>query len=94
VGLAERTQLIQRCQVHKLRNVQAHLPEKHHAQLVTQLSTAYHETNYGAALAQLQTTIKWVERLSPDAAASLREGLKKRSLSCGWASQNCSARRS
>jgi len=69
--------LIQRCQVHKLRNVQAHLPEKHHAQLVTQLSAAYHETSYGAALGQLQTTLKWVERLSPNAAASLREGLEE-----------------
>lgn len=67
--------VIQRCQVHKVRNVKAHLPEKHHDQLATQLQAAYQEKSYEQALAQLQTTAKWLARLSPQAAASLREGM-------------------
>ena len=38
--------VIQRCQVHKRRNVKAHVPEKHHAELERRLSEAYHETDY------------------------------------------------
>src|SRR6516164_2914704 len=38
--------VIQRCQVHKKRNVKAHVPEKHHAELERRLSEAYHETGY------------------------------------------------
>ena len=36
--------VIQRRQVHKKRNVKAHVPEKHHAELERRLSEAYHET--------------------------------------------------
>ena len=45
--------VIQRCQVHKKRNVKAHVPEKHHAELERRLSEAYHETGYEAARASL-----------------------------------------
>jgi putative transposase len=69
--------LIQRCQVHKRRNVEEHLPEKHRNELYRQLHAAYSETGYDAAWKRLQTTIRWLERLNPDAAASLREGLEE-----------------
>lgn len=69
--------VIQRCQVHKTRNVKAHLPEKHHDQLATQLAAAYRETSYERALATLKTTAAWLARLSPAAAASLREGMEE-----------------
>jgi transposase-like protein len=69
--------VIQRCQVHKARNVKAHLPEKHHDQLATQLSAAYREKSYERALAGLKTTAAWLQRLSPAAAASLREGMEE-----------------
>lgn len=69
--------VIQRCQLHKKRNVKAHVPEKHHAQLDQRLSEAYHETSYEAAKASLGTTARWLERINPDAAASLREGLEE-----------------
>jgi transposase-like protein len=69
--------VIQRCQVHKRRNVKAHLPEKHHAELDRQLSAAYQETDYERARASLETTARWLRRLNPDAAASLREGLEE-----------------
>jgi transposase-like protein len=67
--------LIQRCQIHKRRNVKAHVPEKHHAELERRLSEAYQETGYETAKASLEATARWLERINPDAAASLREGL-------------------
>jgi len=69
--------LIQRCQVHKKRNVQQHLPQKHWQELARQLHAAYHETDYDQALKGLKTTARWLERLNPDAAASLREGMEE-----------------
>jgi len=72
-----RNALIQRCQVHKKRNVQQHLPQKHWAEVSRQLNAAYHETDYDQALKGLKTTARWLERLNPDAAASLREGMEE-----------------
>jgi putative transposase len=69
--------LIQRCQVHKKRNVQQHLPQKHWEELSRQLNAAYQETDYELALKSLKTTARWLERLNPDAAASLREGMEE-----------------
>jgi transposase-like protein len=72
-----RNAVIQRCQVHKRRNVKAHVPEKHWPELERRLSAAYHETGYGAAKASLEATARWLDRLNPDAASSLREGLEE-----------------
>jgi transposase-like protein len=69
--------LIQRCQVHKKRNVQQHLPQKYWKELSRQLHAAYHETDYDQALKGLKTTARWLQRLNPDAAASLREGMEE-----------------
>ena len=69
--------VIQRCQLHKRRNVEAHLPLKHHDELRRQLNAAWHETDYDRALRGLRTTAAWLRRLSPDAAASLEEGLEE-----------------
>jgi transposase-like protein len=69
--------LIQRCQIHKTRNIKAHLPDKHWPELVRQLSAAYQETSFERARSALETTAKWLARISPDAAASLWEGLKE-----------------
>jgi transposase-like protein len=69
--------VIQRCQVHKKRNVQEHLPEKHWKELGRQIHAAYEETDYDRALQGLKTTARWLERLNPDAAASLREGMEE-----------------
>lgn len=69
--------VIQRCQVHKRRNVEAHLSEEHHEELGQRLSAAYHETNATQALTLLRATVKWLRRISPAAAASLEEGLEE-----------------
>jgi putative transposase len=69
--------VIQRCQVHKRRNLKAHVPEKHWPELERRLSEAYHETHYATAKASLEGTARWLDRLNADAAASLREGLEE-----------------
>ncbi len=69
--------VIQRCQIHKKRNIKAHVPEKHHAELERRLSEAYHEAGHETAQASLEATARWLERINPDAAASLREGLEE-----------------
>jgi putative transposase len=69
-----RQAVIQRCQQHKLRNVEAHVPEERWPEVKRRLDEAYRQTSYAQAKAQLQATIKLLERISPDAAASLREG--------------------
>lgn len=66
--------LVQRCQVHKKRNVKEHLAESHWPELSARLSEAYGETDYARALSLLKQTATWLERINPDAAASLREG--------------------
>lgn len=69
--------VIQRCQAHKRRNVEAHLSDQHHEELAQRLSTAYHETNATQALTLLRATVKWLRRINPAAAASLEEGLEE-----------------
>jgi putative transposase len=72
-----RRAIIQRCQIHKKRNVKAHLSQKHWPALLQQLKAAYEETDYDRAKKALTTTARWLDRISPDAAASLREGLEE-----------------
>ena len=69
--------VIQRCQVHKRRNIKAHLAENRHAELDRQLTAAYQEEGYEKARSSLEMTAKWLARINPDAAASLREGLEE-----------------
>jgi transposase-like protein len=72
-----RRAVIQRCQVHKKRNVKAHLAEAHHEELDRRLAAAYGEAHYDSALAKLRLTVRWLDRISPAAAASLREGMEE-----------------
>ena len=72
-----RRAVIQRCQVHKLRNVKAHLDKRHWPELVRRLAEAYGETDYAPALQRLQQTVRWLAGINPDAAASLREGMEE-----------------
>lgn len=69
--------LLQRCQVHKKRNVREHLAESHWPELSRRLTEAYGETDYPRALSLLKQTASWLERINPDAAASLREGMEE-----------------
>jgi putative transposase len=67
---------IQRCTVHKKRNVLRHLPEKHHGWVSVRLKQAYNESDYDTALKMLTDLADQLDRLNPDAAKSLREGLE------------------
>jgi transposase-like protein len=72
-----RNALIQRCQIHKRRNVKAHLAERDHDELDRRLSAAYGETSYKTARVTLENTVRWLHKVNPDAAASLQEGLEE-----------------
>lgn len=76
-GVFGKQALIQRCQVHKRRNVKAHLAASHHGELERRLSAAYGASEYTKARAVLEATVRWLQKISPDAAASLEEGLEE-----------------
>lgn len=67
--------LIQRCQVHKRRNVEDHLPEAMKQQVGRTMSTAYRCRDAERAKHMLKGLARMLERKHPSAAASLREGL-------------------
>jgi len=67
--------VIQRCQLHKIRNVADKLPDHLAATVTKRMRTAYHADSALAAEAQLEALAKELERTHPGAAASLREGL-------------------
>jgi len=69
--------LVQRCQVHKKRNVKEHLPKCYHRALSLRLSAAWKMSSYADARAELDKTLRWLEDLSPSAAESLREGMEE-----------------
>jgi putative transposase len=66
--------VVQRCQAHKRRNVEAHLPEQHHEELRKRLNAAYHQASETQARTLLKGTIAWLRKISPAAVASLEEG--------------------
>lgn len=67
--------LIQRCQVHKKRNVLSYLPESEKANTSHAISQAYLEHDYIQALSKLNKIADNLEHRYPNAAASIREGL-------------------
>jgi transposase-like protein len=69
--------VIQRCQVHKKRNVLDHLPQSEQANVSLLLSKAYLEHEYDKAKKLLESTANHLDTRYPKAAASLREGLEE-----------------
>lgn len=69
--------LIQRCRVHKRRNIQAHVADRLWPDVVRMLDKAWAEPSYERALKQLNTLAGYLDRIAPDAASSLREGLEE-----------------
>ena len=67
--------VIQRCQLHKIRNVKDHLPQRLRASIGRRMTGAYHADSALQAEAALQALAKELDRTHPGAAASLREGL-------------------
>jgi transposase-like protein len=68
---------VQRCQQHKLRNVASYLSEHQWTEIGAAMRKAYAESSYKKAKRSLETVAKWLERINPHAAASLREGLEE-----------------
>jgi putative transposase len=67
--------VIQRCQLHKIRNVQDRLPQRLRGPVGTKMRAAYHADSALDAEAQLGALAHELDRTHPGAAASLREGL-------------------
>lgn len=70
-----RRALIQRCQVHKRRNVEEHLPLAMRKTIGRAISTAYRCSDPKRAARMLSGLARQLERKHPSAAASLLEGL-------------------
>lgn len=69
--------LIQRCRVHKKRNLQKYLPKKYHGMLSLKLKMAWGMTEYDKALQELGKVHDWLASINQAAAASLEEGLEE-----------------
>jgi putative transposase len=69
--------LIQRCRVHKKRNVLDHLPEKKQDEVARKLDSAWHEKDIDSARRELESLVRELERDHPGAVKSLREGLEE-----------------
>jgi len=67
--------VIARCQIHKLRNVRDHLPEKMRGPVTKRMRAAYHADSALEAQALLEALARELERTHPGAAGSLREGM-------------------
>src|SRR5712664_884599 len=68
---------IQRCQVHKKRNVVDHLPDEHKADVKKKLQNAYAMADYADAKRALDRLHRELMDLNPSAARSLEEGLEE-----------------
>jgi len=67
--------LVQRCQVHKVRNVTSHLPKERHKHVRQVMRQAYKSRKPATAKKQLGNLARSLQAKYPGAAASLREGL-------------------
>jgi len=69
--------VMQRCQLHKARNLDALVPKARHAYVRASLRRAYRAASAATARRQLTALATWLERNGhADAAASMREGLE------------------
>lgn len=69
--------LIQRCTLHKRRNVTDHLPKSQQRFVDRKLAKAFNHADPDAGLAAAKALARQLEDAHPDAAASLREGLEQ-----------------
>ncbi len=67
--------LVQRCQIHKLRNILDHLPERQRPWVKAILQRAYRSADVATATRLLRDLAKRLEVDHPSAAESVREGL-------------------
>jgi len=68
---------VQRCQIHKRRNVKEHLSKSTQGDTDRRIRNAYAMTSYAAAKAELEKIFLQLERINSSAARSLEEGLEE-----------------
>ena len=69
--------LIQRCRLHKKRNLQKYLPKKYHGMLSMKLRMAWGMTEYDKAYQELRKVHDWLASINQAAAESLEEGMEE-----------------
>jgi transposase-like protein len=69
--------LLQRCQVHKRRNILDQLPDEYQPGIERKLLAAYGMTDYAEAKKALEQLHRELDRINPSAARSLEEGLEE-----------------
>ena len=69
--------LVQRCRIHKGRNVLEHLSKEKQRQAAWRLKAAWAQSDPRQAESELRKVVKWLEAISPGAARSLEEGLEE-----------------
>jgi len=67
--------VLARCQLHKMRNVKEHLPQRMRPTVERRMRTAYHSGSALEAEAQLTMLARELDKTHPSAAANLCEGL-------------------
>jgi putative transposase len=68
---------IQRCREHKKRNILDHAPIAMKDELERRIDEAYSEMDYGKACSLMESLSKWAEKINPDMAGSVREGMEE-----------------
>ena len=68
---------VQRCQLHKRRNMAEYLPKNAHGDYDRRIPNAYAMTDYAEAKAEHQKIFRLLERVNPSAEHGLREGLEE-----------------
>ncbi|MDQ2758981.1 MAG: IS256 family transposase [Actinomycetota bacterium] len=69
--------LVHRCHIHKSRNVCGHLPERERPWIRAKLRAAWADPDHNEALKSLRALAAQLDRVHPDAAGSLREGIEE-----------------
>lgn len=70
--------LVQRCRLHKERNVLGYLPDHLHPEVRRRLRKAWGKTDAAEALRRLESLARWLqEQGHPSAATSVREGMEE-----------------
>jgi transposase-like protein len=69
--------LIQRCRLHKARNIRRYLPQKYHRLLALKLKAAFGMTDHAEAVKELRKVQDWLSSINDAAAKSLEDGFEE-----------------
>jgi transposase-like protein len=67
---------IQRCYIHKVRNIESKIPKKYRTELNSKMSVAIHSLLYDDAKTEMLKIRDWLSKINLGAAQSLEEGLE------------------